>query len=215
MKRQPPGGHPRRTISPREPRRVIRVLTEGSVTERGYLKILERENPQVKIDLAESGMVPLSLVERARQYMEQNRRAKRRTRTPDFDEIWCVFDVDDHPYVRRAQQEAKDSGIRTVVSNPCFELWLLLHKQDQTAYIDRRDLQKKCQTLNLMDDKRIRPEAIPLLMEDFVEARQRAIDLDERHEGNDSPPNSNPSTNAWEIAQAVLQPDDSNMVDSL
>ena len=191
------------------------MLTEGSVTEHDYLKILGRDNPQIKIDFAESGMVPLSLVDRARQHMKRDKRAKYRTGTPDFDEIWCVFDVDDHPDIRRAQQEAKDSGIRTVVSSPCFELWLLLHKQDQTAYIDRRDLQKKCQTLNLMDDKRIRPEAIQLLMEGFVEARQRAIDLDERHKGNGSPPNSNPSTNAWEIAQAVLQPDDSNMVDSL
>ena len=205
MKRQPPRGHPRRTISPREPRRVIRVLTEGIVTERDYLKILERGNPQIKIDLAESGMVPLSLVERARQHMKQNKQAKRRTRTPDFDEIWCVFDVDDHPHVKRAQQEARDSGIRTVVSNPCFELWLLLHKQDQTAHIDRRALQRKCQILNLIDGKRIRPEAISLLIENFVKARQRAIDLDERHKGNDSPPNWNPSTNAWEIAQAVLQ----------
>lgn len=186
------------------------MLTEGSVTERDYLKILERENPQIKIDLAESGMVPLSLVDRARQYMEQNRRAQRRMRTPDFDEIWCVFDVDEHLHIKRAQQEAKDSGIRTVVSNPCFELWLLLHKQDQTAYIDRRSLQKKCQTLNLMDGKRIRPEAIPLLMDGIVEARQRAIALDRLHEGNGSPPNWNPSTNAWEIAQAVLQPDDTN-----
>ena len=186
------------------------MLTEGRVTERDYLKILERENPQIKIDLAESGMAPLSLVDRARQHTKRNKRAKHRTGTLDFDEIWCVFDVDNHPNVRRAQQEAKDSDIRTVVSNPCFELWLLLHKQDQTAYIDRRILQKKCQKLNLMDGKRIRPEAIPLLIEDFVEARQRAIDLDERHEGNDSPSNWNPSTNAWEIAQAVLQPDDIN-----
>lgn len=181
------------------------MLTEGSVTERDYLKILERGNPQIKIDLADSGMVPLSLVERARQHMKQNKQAKRRTRTPDFDEIWCVFDVDDHPHVKRAQQEARDSGIRTVVSNPCFELWLLLHKQDQTAHIDRRALQRKCQILNLIDGKRIRPEAISLLIENFVKARQRAIDLDERHKGNGSPPNWNPSTNAWEIAQAVLQ----------
>lgn len=186
------------------------MLTEGSVTERDYLKILERENPQIKIDLAESGMAPLSLVDRARQHTKQNKRAKHRTRTPDFDEIWCVFDVDEHLHVKRAQQEAKDSGIRTVVSNPCFELWLLLHKQDQTAQIDRRVLQKKCQILNLMDGKRIRPEAIPLLIENFVEARQRAIDLDERHKGNDSPPNWNPSTNAWEIAQAMLQLDNIN-----
>lgn len=207
MKHKPPRGHPKRTISPREPRRIIRVLTEGSVTERDYLKILERQNPQIKIDLAESGMVPLTLVKRARRYTKQSKRAKHRTGTPDFDEIWCVFDVDDHPNVKQALQEARDSYIRTVISNPCFELWLLLHEQDQTAHIDRHDLQKKCQKLGLMDGKRIRSEAIPLFSEAIEAARRRAVALDELHEGNGSEPNSNPSTNAWEIAHTVLQLD--------
>ena len=207
MKRKPPGTHPRRTTSPREPRRVIRVLTEGRVTERDYLKILERQNLQIKIDLAESGMAPLTLVQRARQHAKRSKRAKHRTGTPDFDEIWCVFDVDDHPNVKRAQQEARDSHIRTVISNPCFELWLLLHKQDQTAHIDRHDLQKKCRELGLIDGKRIQPEAIPMLLETIEAARRRAVALDKRHEGNGSEPNSNPSTNAWEIAHAALQLD--------
>lgn len=183
------------------------MLTEGSVTERDYLKILERQNPQIKIDLAESGMVPLTLVKRARRYTKQSKRAKHRTGTPDFDEIWCVFDVDDHPNVKQALQEARDSYIRTVISNPCFELWLLLHEQDQTAHIDRHDLQKKCQKLGLMDGKRIRSEAIPLFSEAIEAARRRAVALDELHEGNGSEPNSNPSTNAWEIAHTVLQLD--------
>lgn len=183
------------------------MLTEGRVTERDYLKILERQNLQIKIDLAESGMAPLTLVQRARQHAKRSKRAKHRTGTPDFDEIWCVFDVDDHPNVKRAQQEARDSHIRTVISNPCFELWLLLHKQDQTAHIDRRDLQKKCRELGLMDGKRIQSEAIPMLLETIEAARRRAVALDKRHKGNGSAPNSNPSTNAWEIAHAVLQLD--------
>lgn len=207
MKQKPPGTHPRRTTSPREPRRIIRVLTEGRVTERDYLKILEKQNLQIKIDLAESGMAPLTLVQRARQHTKRSKRAKHRTGSPDFDEIWCVFDVDDHPNVRQAQQEARDSHIRTVISNPCFELWLLLHKQDQTAHIDRRDLQKKCRELGLMDGKRIQSEATPMLLEAIEAARRRAVALDKRHEGNGSEPNSNPSTNAWEIAHAVLQLD--------
>ena len=207
MKRKPPGTHPRRTTAPREPHPVIRVLTEGRVTEREYLKILERQNPQIKIDLAEPGMAPLTLVQRARQHAKLSKRAKRRTGTPDFDEIWCVFDVDDHPNIKQALQEARDSHIRTVISNPCFELWLLLHKQDQTAHIDRRDLQKLCQKLGLMDGKQIQPEAIPMLLEAIEAARRRAVALDRLHEGTGSEPNSNPSTNAWEIVHAVLQLD--------
>ena len=44
--------------------------------------------------------------------------------------MWCVFDVDDHPRVADARQMAADNGIELAISNPCFELWLLLHFRD-------------------------------------------------------------------------------------
>ena len=28
------------------------------------------------------------------------------------------------------------NGIRLAISNPCFELWLILHFQDHTAWLD-------------------------------------------------------------------------------
>ena len=59
MKR-PKGGRPRRTIQKRDPRRVIRVLTEGKVTEPSYLAEWERRNRHVRLDTKEYGMAPRS-----------------------------------------------------------------------------------------------------------------------------------------------------------
>ncbi len=49
-----------------------------------------------------------------------------------FDEVWCVFDVDDFE-LTAAVPLAVGNDIRLAVSNPCFEVWLLLHFQACTA----------------------------------------------------------------------------------
>jgi len=54
------------------------------------------------------------------------------------DELWMLLDVDhcltgthQHPFVLQLQ-EAHQRGIRIALSNPCFELWLLLHYVDES-----------------------------------------------------------------------------------
>ena len=89
---------------------------------------------------------------------DEGRRARRDDR--EFDEIWCVFDIDEHANVRTAISNAKDSGIEVAVSNPCVELWLLLHVEDQTAFISRRDAQRQVKQLQLTCGKRIPDKAL-------------------------------------------------------
>lgn len=123
----------RRRIAFRDQRRVVRVLTEGEVTEPAYLRVMASET--VRLDIGRTGgFVPMSLVRRARKEAKANRRA----RGEGFDEIWCVFDRDEHPNLEQAMREARDSGVCTALSNPCFEVWLLLHVEPCSAHIERR-----------------------------------------------------------------------------
>ncbi|MGH3983670.1 MAG: RloB family protein [Pseudonocardiaceae bacterium] len=46
--------------------------------------------------------------------------------------MWCVVDSDEFDLEPAAALAAK-LDVRLAVSNPCFELWLLLHHQDCTA----------------------------------------------------------------------------------
>ena len=65
---RPSRQHPRRKGTLREPLRVIRVLTEGEVTEPGYLTLWARLNRHnVRLDVSDSGMTPDALVRRAKQ----------------------------------------------------------------------------------------------------------------------------------------------------
>ena len=184
----------------RQYRRIIRVLTEGKVTEPGYIKMLARKYLDVRIEInPKDAGVPLTLVRLAREYQKQNKK-----RNPDYDEIWCVFDIDQHPNIEQAIQEARDSGINVAISNPCFELWLVLHYQNQTRHIDRQAIQSLSKKLGITDGKKITPEAQRELLAKLDEARSRAKNLESMHKDNDSKPWENPSSQMWRFVDLFI-----------
>ena len=198
----PSGRRPRRQQMPLEQRHVVRVLTEGTITETGYLTAWARRNrSNVHVNISDSGLMPKTLVDRSREYVRLNRRVKQGNR--DFDEIWCVFDIDTHPNIPQAMEEARQNGIQVAVSNPCFELWLVLHVENQTASISSDAIQERSEELQLSRDKKILETAFGRLFEDFETAKQRAIALDERHAGNGSPRRENPSTGVWRLVDRL------------
>ena len=48
-----------------------------------------------------------------------------------------MFDVDEHPKIPDARQMATANGIHLAISNPCIELWLLLHFRETPGMINR------------------------------------------------------------------------------
>lgn len=199
---RPSGRRPSRPVAGREQRRIVKVLCEGAITEPQYLsQITRRYRGVVRVDIEDSvaGCAPLSLVAHAKAMLAENKRARRKTGTDNFDEIWCVFDVDEHPNLAQAKQEAADVGIQVAVSNPCFELWLLLHTCDQTAYIERKDLQKTCRDAGLIQGKHVSTD----LIDQLDQARTRAVYLETKHQQDNSPEDSNPSTGVWRLTDRI------------
>ncbi|MCY4372504.1 MAG: RloB family protein [Spirochaetaceae bacterium] len=199
---RPSGRRPRRGHTPRRERRVIRVLTEGKVTEPSYLTAWARRyRHSVSLSLPESGMAPETLINHASQHIRRRRRSKRSEQ--DFDEIWCVFDIDHTRTYRLPYTTHGKVASRLRVSNPCMELWLVLHAEDQTAHINRRNVQRPANELQLTSGKRIPDTAWSSLFDEFETARRRAKALYERHAGNGSPPRSNPSTDIWRLVDQI------------
>lgn len=130
---------PRRRPPSLDQRKRFLIVAEGLVTERNYFEELGRRY-RMAIDIEVDGPgVPKTLVERA---VKRKKRAQALAeRFADdselFDDIWCVFDVDVHPKIADAKQQARAHGIALAISNPRFELWALLHYQDQTGHIER------------------------------------------------------------------------------
>lgn len=102
-------------------------------TEPEYIDALKRlpdfaDVVSVDISIEEAGATPMHLVETAC--------ADKRRADLDIDFYWCVFDVEfpqNHPYLHRARQMASGNGVQLAVSNPCFELWLILHHRHHTG----------------------------------------------------------------------------------
>ena len=185
------------------PRSRILIVCEGKVTEPKYFRDLQNYEQvrlvEVKID-AEGG-VPKTIVERAADLKKSAEREARRQRDDflKYDEVWCVFDIDAHPNVQNAIQQARDNGIFTAVSNPCFELWILLHYQDQFAFLRRDQAQAECRKHIVGFEKLIPFE---IVHSRYEEALKRAIAL-EKWQLEQKRPGGNPSTTVHKLTERI------------
>lgn len=173
-------------------RRTVRVYTEGRSTEPEYIDALKRLSEFVDavaldITIVETGASPSTLVEAARR--------DRRKGDLDIDSFWCIFDVESpqpHGDLSRAMAMALTNGIRVAVSNPCFELWLILHLQDQTRYLTTDEAVRLRARLDGSDGKHLDAS---LYLPNRDAARRRAVSLRQKHLGDDTRfPQDNPSS---------------------
>jgi len=197
---------PRRTVAARSNRRELLVFTEGAVTEEAYLRYWHRRyRARVNVEIAEFHGTPLTLIERAVAAKASNERAERKGRGRAHDEVWCVFDVDEHPYLPEAVELARANGIHLAISNPCIELWFVLHFGDQTAYLERGAAQTQAQA-RLNCEKNLDESALAMLATHFAAAKRRAVALDAKHEGDGTPAPGNPSSGVWRVVDAIVKP---------
>ena len=193
---------PRRRKAFLDQRKRFLVFAEGEVTEREYFEDLARRYRQaVVVEVDRRTGDPKKLVELAAERLKEAKRNARKERDDNivFDEVWCVYDIDDHKRVPDARQQARDNGIKIAVSNPCFELWGLLHYQDQTAEIARQDLASR-----LRKHVKGYKKHLPLdeLAERYEQARDRAVALDGEWEELGEP-GKNPSTGVYRLVERL------------
>jgi RloB-like protein len=179
------------------------VFVEGLRTEELYLTYWRRQYRDrvlVEIDPYRGG--PLQLVERAVEAQRTEARDARKGRGRPHNQIWCVFDRDEHPHFARAIDLANRHGINLAISNPCLELWFILHFEDETAYLERQAAQRRAEQL-LGCSKVLTESALSALAERYGEARRRAVQLDDKHVGDGSPPGKNPSSGVWRLIDLI------------
>lgn len=195
-------GKPQRKVTGDALRKDILVFVEGARTEEDYLLHWHRANRlRVNMQIYPEHGTPKTLVDLAVREKRHADRAAKRGRP--FDEVWCVFDVDEHLDIDEATMKARANGVHLAVSNPCIELWFLLHFKDQTAWIDRRAAQRassECLTCR----KSLSGDALRLLEERHGSARLRAQALDTKHLHDGSPRGANPSSATWTIVESII-----------
>ncbi|WP_171074455.1 RloB family protein [Nonomuraea basaltis] len=115
-----------RVVSEGRKRKVIYAVVEGESTERDYLGYLEDrfggDPPAFEIHVLwrRRGLKPQEVVDWALDKL-------REIDDPRREQVWVLFDRDDHSRVEESYARAEAAGVNVAFSHPCFELWLLLH----------------------------------------------------------------------------------------
>lgn len=184
----------RRHPPSREPRRVVLIVCEAEKTEPEYLHALRHAHrlnrQQVRIVSGRrAGSSPHRTVRFARRECQSALQ-----RGLKFDTVWCVFDDDGRPNAADVLQDARNAGFKVAYSNPCFELWYVLHFEDHTRSVDSTTIIRRLRKFIPNYSKSEYPEKA--LDPGRLDAIRRAEELREYHRRNGNLEIHNPSTTA-------------------
>lgn len=183
MVHKPNAGH-RGKSKPRNKRFLI--YSGGIVTEVEYFQYVRRhlfgdyvKNLRIKsgevddpVRVEADGVDPKTLVEGAARLLHEDKKDAKKESYDPFAVVWAVTDVDDFgkngDKLRAAVDKGRQSGVEVIISNPCFDVWLIDHKQScPLSYTQTSECEKLAKRLGLIDmsrnrnnPKHIRQEAI-------------------------------------------------------
>lgn len=142
------------------------------------------------------------MVRTAAAAVKRDKRDARKGKGNPADGTWCAFDCDEHPDLADAMIQAHDNGIGVAFTNPCLELWFILHYESQTASLTRHAAQSRSEEL-LGCKKSLPNDVLEALIERFDGAADRAGDLRVKHEQDGSPAGSNPSSSMPDLINTI------------
>lgn len=121
-----------RPVGKRPRRKRLLVVTNGEVTEPSYCDMLNDSARACHIVCKSDHVDPRTLASYAAKVLRNDERASRNKRggvSDSYSAVFVVTDVDDTPAsnLLAAQRICNDNGMQLVVSNPCFEVWLIDH----------------------------------------------------------------------------------------
>jgi len=175
----------------------ILIACEGSKTEPIYFNSIRNELRSPTLDIIvlphQNRTDPRSIIEKL---IEERQQRKDNQQWSKEDKAWAVFDGDEHiekslANWQSAINRATSQKINLAITNPCFELWYLIHFQDHFAQITRDRL------VNLLNkhipdyDKSmcLYPKPLKSLTEQAI---QRAEKMAKQIERNELSEHSNP-----------------------
>ena len=175
-KRNAPPAHGRnahRRQRERKPRYL--VVAGGEVTEKQYFEYC---GTHYNVDLRYRSQIrsPRQLADYAVKLKDEDGRD---ASVDSYKMVWVVVDVDDFHDHADAQRICSDNGIGLIISNPCFEVWLIDHVQrcpDSIALT--KDAERLAAKLGITEGARskyINLDRIAGLEEEAIKTRVRTI----------------------------------------
>ncbi|MBL6617078.1 MAG: RloB domain-containing protein [Reyranella sp.] len=156
----------RRPVGKRLPRARFVLFCEGKNTEPDYFRCLGKivKDALIAVEIVGASGTPKTIATKAVERKKQQLR-QRRDSFEKNDRVWAIFDRDEHPFYEEAIALCEREGVDVGRSNPCFELWLILHIQDYDKACDRHEVQDYLGKIHApyKADKRKLVDAVALL----------------------------------------------------
>lgn len=180
---------------------LIVLASEDKYAVRQYFELFRSTRIQFKVLPTENGKsAPGHVMARLNEYMKEF----------DFgegDKFWVVCDCDhwiESGHIQSLTQvirECRQKGIQVALSNPCFELWLLLHFAEfpEDPELTRADVEQRIRNVVGAYDK-TRIDKLPIQDHHVKEAVRRSAD--NQRDGSDIP--RRPQTAVHRIIQHLL-----------
>ena len=197
MVHKPNAGH-RGKLKPRNKRFLI--YSGGIVTEVEYFQYVRRhlfgdyvKNLRIKsgevddpVRVEADGVDPKTLVDDAAKLLYEDKKDAKKEAYDPFAVVWAVTDVDDFgkngDKLRAAVDKGRQSGVEVIISNPCFDVWLIDHKQScPLSYTQTSECEKLAKRLGLIDMSRNRNNPKHIRQEAIVEQYATAAKNAQKH----------------------------------
>lgn len=193
-----------RKFHKRPPKRKFFLFCEGKKTEPDYFRALKDAYSGALFDIVmiSAAGVPETIADKA--ISEVKARSIRRLDSYEKkDQIWAVFDRDNHPNFNRAVQKCNENRISIAQSNPCFEVWLILHFEDYQRPDDRHAVQKHLESICPDYDRKKRKTTDCNKLIPLIEAAEKRAkkQLDNRESEGD--PYGEPSTTVFGLTREI------------
>jgi len=177
--------------------KVVLIITNGE-TEEIYFHNFKKENTNVKIEIRQdAGSDPITLIKFSIRIKGEY----------DADRVYCVYDVNNtsEESLSEAKNRASKHDMITCVSNPCFELWYLLHFGYSTCHFNSYD-DIKVELLGHLPDYYKTKDIHGMIQDNQQVAISRAKDLAKHHKnmGNTLIRDCNPSTQIYEVFEYLI-----------
>jgi hypothetical protein len=194
--------------------RVFVVATDDTDAPKQYFEQLSL--PRVKVvvlpTLRGSGLSsPVHVVDRLKGAFEE---VQKKNQVQEGDEFWVFIDTDHHflgnhlEGTLTALRTARQVGFEIAVSNPCFELWLLLHHVDVPAGQSFSDCDEVGALLREMlgqyNKTNLKEGQFPMAR--VLDAIRRARSLEASPDETHSPWPKNPGSRVYRLLERVLPP---------
>ena len=197
MVHKPNAGH-RGKLKPRNKRFLI--YSGGIVTEVEYFQYVRRhlfgdyvKNLRIKsgevddpVRVEADGVDPKTLVDDAAKLLYEDKKDAKKESYDPFAVVWAVTDVDDFgkngDKLRAAVDKGRQRGVEVIISNPCFDVWLIDHKQScPLSYTQTSECEKLAKRLGLIDMSRNRNNPKHIRQEAIVEQYATAAKNAQKH----------------------------------